>query len=220
MSNFILHKQHDWMSTCLGRAHIISICSANLSVIYKPLEHTHIHKVTLSFAAHNGQEWTCWLRLHKEWHWWGEGPFSCFTTTNPVGSAIAHTFHLGMRVLTVWLSVIYFKCILLKVDNDKKDRNQTPLLTIKNLSNIAPKKQDKNFNVDKGFVNLGYNFTVKTGQKSSHLVWWLAPWGSPWCGNLIYFMSFCAKGLWHTILETFQQVMQQSKPDFEILHCN
>ena len=53
----------------------------------------------------------------------------------------------------------------------KKDRNQTPLLTIKNLSNIAPKKQDKNFNVDKGFVNLGYNFTVKTGQKSSHLVW-------------------------------------------------
>ena len=51
--------------------------------------------------------------------------------------------------------------------------------------------------------------TIPMGPTTSALIWQKPIFKDP-----IFFVSFCAMRLWHTILETFQQPQQQSRARF------
>ena len=83
-----------------------------------------------------------------------------------------------MRVLTVCLSVIYFKCILLIIDNDIKRQESNPTVDYIKLKQYSTKKQDKNFNVEKRICESWLQFYSKnrtevlvTGPMGFTLVW-------------------------------------------------
>ena len=57
--------------------------------------------------------------------------------------------------------------------------------------------------------------TIPMGPTTSALIWQKPIFKDP-----IFFVSFCAMRLWHTILETFKQAQQQYKARFlNILGC-